>query len=422
VAVEAAREFPGFALAGRLPENVFVPQGIDELAALLRECDDAGRAVVVFGGNTLQSLGNAPARYDVAIDMRALAAVVEYEPRDFTISVEAGITVAALERELAERGQFVPLDAPRPSLATVGGTLASGWLGPRRARYGRSRDYAIGATAVLPDGTVAKSGGMVVKNVTGYDVAKLYIGSLGTLGTIAKANLKTLPVPEVRRIAIAALPERTRARAIANIAALGEEPAAALVVRGFANEIDGRDSIEGRMILLFEGTARAVERATREVRSALGAAGVPETRLVDREAPSTFAHVIDAYVALLGARSATYGNYGLPADLATRRELLAASAHRNELILETIEDLCNGDLVARVSTNMTSEFGVHIGDFEAYRRDALPRTRVLAAPGGVRELLEGWSDVPSSLDTMRALKARFDPRGTLSPGRFVGGI
>ncbi len=399
-----------------------MPQSIDALAAFLRECDDTGRAVVIFGGSTLQSLGNAPARYDVAIDMRALAAVVEYEPRDFTISVEAGMTVAALERELAQRGQFVPLDAPRPSHATVGGTLASGWLGPRRARYGRSRDYVIGATAVLPDGTVAKSGGMVVKNVTGYDVAKLYIGSLGTLGTIAKANFKTLPVPEVRRIAIAALPERTSARAIANIAALGEEPAAALVVRGFANEIDGRDSIEGRMLLLFEGTARAVERATREVRSALGAAGVPETRLVDREVESTFAHVIDAYVASLGARSTTYGNYGLPADLAGRRDLFAAKARQNELILETIEDLCNGDLVARVSTNMTSEFAVHIGDFEAYRRDALPRTRVLAAPGTVRERLEGWSDVPSSLDTMRALKARFDPRGTLSPGRFVGGI
>ncbi len=422
MAVEATRDFPGFGLAGRMPENVFVPQSIDALAAFVRECDEAGRAAVAFGGNTLQALGNAPARYDVAIDMRALAGVVEYEPRDFTISVEAGITVAALERELAERGQFVPLDAPRPSLATVGGTLASGWLGPRRARYGRSRDYVIGATAVLPDGTIAKSGGMVVKNVTGYDVAKLYIGSLGTLGTIAKANFKTLPIPEVRRIAIAALPERTSARAVANLAALGEEPAAALVIRGFANEIDGRDSIEGRMLLLFEGTARSVERATREVRSALGAAGVPETRLVDREVASTFAHAIDAYVAPLGARSATYCNYGLPADLARRRELLAAKAHQSELILETIEDLCNGDLVARVSTNMTSEFVVHIGDFEAYRRDVLPRTRVLAAPGAIRERLDGWSDVPASLDTMRALKARFDPRGTLSPGRFVGGI
>jgi len=422
VAVETAREYPGFALAGRMPERIFVPQTIDELAAFLRECDDAGRAAVIFGGNTLQALGNAPARYDVAIDMRALGAVVEYEPRDFTISVEAGITVAALERELAERGQFVPLDAPRPTLATVGGTLASGWLGPRRARYGRSRDYVIGATAVLSDGTVAKSGGMVVKNVTGYDVAKLYIGSLGTLGAIAKANFKTLPVPESRRIAIAALPERTGARAVANLAALGEEPAAALVIRGFPNEIDGRDSIEGRMLLLFEGTARAVERATREVRSALGAAGVPETRLVDREVPSTFAHVIDAYVASLGARSATYCSYGLPGDLAARRDYLAAGAHQNELVLETIEDLRNGDLVARVSTNMTSEFVVHVGDFEAYRRAALPRTRVLAAPGASRGRLEGWGDVPSSLETMRALKARFDPRGTLSPGRFVGGI
>ena len=412
----------GYALGGHAPADVYRPATIDELRSLVRACDEAGRAIVVFGGNTLQSLGNAPARYDAAIDTRALAAVVEYEPRDLTISVEAGMSVATFDRTLADSGQFVPLDVPRAANATIGGALATGWLGPRRATYGRARDYVIGTTIVLADGTLAKSGGMVVKNVTGYDLSKLYVGSLGTLGTLVRANFKTRPLPVARRIAIAALPERTRARAVANVASLDAEPAAAVIVNGFPDEIDGRDAAEGRMILLFEGSARAVDRATREVRSALGSAGVPETRLVDREVASTFAHVVDAYTASLGARSATFCSYGTTEDAARRRAAFARAAASSDLWIETIEDVRSGDVVCRVSTQTTAEFAERIVTFEASKREALTRTRVFAAPGAARAALEGWADVPSSLDTMRALKNRFDPNGTFSPGRFVGGI
>ena len=422
MAVDVSRGDAAYALSGRAPEITYAPRTIEELAADLRACDERGAAVVFFGGNTLQALGNVPARYDAAIDMRALDAIVEFEPRDLTISVEAGMTVATLERTLAEHGQFVPLDVPRASNGTVGGALATGWLGPRRETYGRARDYVIGTTVVLADGTIAKSGGMVVKNVTGYALSKLYIGSLGTLGAIARANFKTRPLPESRRIAIASLPERTRVRAVANLAALDDEPAAAVVVRGFPNEIDGRDGFEGRLLILFEGSARAVDRATRDVRSALGSAGVPETRLVDREVSATFAHVIDAYVASLGARSATYCSYGFPDDVDARRDAFARAALAHDLALETIEDVRSGDVVARVSAQLTGEFLDRCAAFDADRRAALSRTRVYAAPGAARAHLEGWSDEPSALAKMRDVKARFDPRATLAPGRFVGGI
>ena len=210
-------------LGARAPGAVHAPRDAAELATLLRACDDAGHAVVLFGGNTLQALGNVPARYDVAIDLRGLDRILVHEPRDLTIAVEGGVTLAALDAALAAHGQFVPLDAPQPALATVGGTLASGWLGPRRATYGRPRDFVIGTTVALADGTIAKAGGMTVKNVSGYDLSKLYVGSLGTLGAIVRANFKTLPLPEARRIAVATLPEGTRARAIANVSALDIE-------------------------------------------------------------------------------------------------------------------------------------------------------------------------------------------------------
>ncbi len=410
-----------YALGERVPGNVYSPANAAELAEILRGCDDAGEAAVLFGGNSLQAFGNAPLRYDAAIDLRGLDRILEHEPRDLTISLEAGVTITALDAALLSHGQFIPLDAPRPSRSTVGGTLASGWLGPRRAAYGRPRDFVIGASAALADGTLAKSGGMVVKNVTGYDLAKLYIGSLGTLGAIVSVNFKTLPLPAARRVALASLPEGTRARATANLAGLTHEPAAALVVRGFP-EIDGRPGPEGRLLVLLEGSRRTVDLATRELRSALGSAGVPETRLLDREAGATFASALDAYVAPLGERSATFRSAGSLGDVAQRAARLEEAAAASEFEIETIEDLCTGDVVARISATTAPLFAERLAEFEAQRHAVCCGARVLAAPQRLRALLDGFSDVPQSLATMRALKERFDPRGTLSPGRFVGGI
>jgi glycolate oxidase FAD binding subunit len=422
VTLETAREPLAYALGERVPARVLVPRDADEVATMLRACDDAGEAVVLFGGNTLQALANPPTRYDVALDLRGLANVVAYEPNDLTIAVEAGMTVARLDAALAEHRQFVPLDAPRALRATVGGTLASGWLGPRRNTYGRARDFVIGSTAALADGTLAKSGGMVVKNVTGYDLSKLYVGSLGTLGAIVRANFKTLPLPQARRVAIATLPERTRVRAVANLRALDVEPTAALIVRGFTSEIDGRDGIDGRVFVLFEGSARAIDRATRELRSALGSAGVPETRLIDRDVDAAFARVLDAYVAQLGDRSATFRSPGFPSDTGERFERFLHAARASEMLLETIEDVRTGDAIARVSTPLTADFPERLRTFERERRETLREARVLAAPRVARSILDAWTSVPETLATMRALKTRFDPRATFAPGRYVGGI
>jgi glycolate oxidase FAD binding subunit len=280
----------------------------------------------------------------------------------------------------------------------------------------------IGTTVALTDGTVAKAGGMVVKNSTGYDISKLYLGSLGTLGAILRANFKTIPIPAARRLAVASLPEGTRARAIANTCALQLEPAAALVVQGFPDEIDGRDGVDGRILILYEGSERLVDRATRELRSALGSAGVPETRLIDNGTGAAFARVIDAYVQPLGARSATYRSGGYPTDAANRLESFARVARVSGLALETIEDLRTGDAIARLSADTDATFADRISGFDAERRTALSGARVISAPAAVRGRLDAWGAPPASLATMKAVKARFDPNRTLAPGRLVGGI
>jgi glycolate oxidase FAD binding subunit len=390
-----------YRLGALQPSRVIEPRDADELAALLRKAAEAGAAVVVHGGGTLQRASNAPSRYDVAISTRRLDALHEYDPRDLTAGAGAGMTVAALQRALAEHKQFLPLDAPLASRATVGGTLAAGWAGPRRAAYGRPRDLLIGVTVALADGTLASSGGMVVKNVTGYDMGKLYVGSHGTLGAIVRANFKILPAPPVRRLAIAPFEDEQRGRAIAHALSLAIEPVALLVVDGFR---DAPPPVRPRIIALLEGSDAVVERATRDLRSALGAAGLPETRLLDGDdAARAFQTLLDAYVGLDGDDSATLLARGLPSEAAARAQRVRDALPR----AETIADLRTGDVVVRA----------HDG---AAARDALGHAVLLSA--GPAVALDAWGTPPATLATMRALKVRFDSRGTLAPGRFVGGI
>jgi glycolate oxidase FAD binding subunit len=411
-----------FAIGGRVPSAVHAPASVDALQTLLRDCDRRERAVVFFGGGTHQGIGGVPARYDDAIVLTNLSRTILEDARDLTIAAEGGCTIGALSAALAEHGQFVPFDVPLAHRATVGGTLAAGWLGPRRAAYGRPRDFTLGTHVVLADGTLAHAGGMVVKNSTGYDLSKLYVGSLGTLAAIVRANFRTVPLPRARRIAIAALPERSRSRACANVAALSREPSAALVFRGFTGEVDGDECSEGRAFLLFEGSEAFVEQAVREVRSALGSAGVPATRLIDREVPAVFARALDAYASAIASRSATLRSYGLPSDSHVRVDACERVAADCELACETIEDLRTGDVVARVSAATEAAFAERVLAFDGARRTALGSARFVHAPAAVRGALDVWGAPPETLAATRAIKARFDPNATLAPGRFVAGV
>ncbi len=169
-----------------------VPGTVAEVAAALQRANSAGLAVAVQGGNTLHALGSVVAA-DVTIGTTSLDAFLAHETADLTCSVQAGLTLARFSQALGEAAQFVPIDAPLRQKATVGGTMAAGWLGPRRHLYGRARDFVIGSQIVLADGTIANAGGMVVKNVSGYDMNKLYVGSFGTLGFITQLEFQNAP-------------------------------------------------------------------------------------------------------------------------------------------------------------------------------------------------------------------------------------
>ncbi len=395
---------------------------LDELRKTVASCNSEGKTIEIQGGNTLRAFGAAPAKADVVVSTTGLNALLAHEFHDLTCSTQGGLRLTTFADQLAKHGQFVPIDVPLRKKATVGGALASGWLSPRRHLYGRARDFVIGSQVMLADGTLVHAGGMVVKNVSGYDMSKLYVGSFGTLGIITQLNFKTLPQPQHRRALIAKLPERTRERAVTQVAASAVPPAAAFCVEGFRKSIDGEDGVDGRIVLLLEGSESLVDRGTRELRSALGRAGVPETAIIDTGAWESFERVLDASITSLGERSITYRALGLAGDALDTGTQLRDAANEHELFTDVLIDIMNGDVFVRVSERDSRVFAEKIEACDDAIRKIAPRSVIAAGDAPIRESLNAWGEDPPGIAKMRALKARFDPNGTFNRGRFAGGL
>src|SRR6266851_7936792 len=183
------------AVCGVQPKLVIEPGTETEIAEILRLSNEAGLAVIPRGGGTKLGWGNSPARADVILSTARITEIIEHAWADLTVTVEAGCTVQRLQETLGQHGQRLALDALWPEEATVGGVLCTNDSGALRLRFGALRDLIIGVTIALPDGTLASSGGKVVKNVAGYDLPKLVTGALGTLGVITRVVFRVHPLP-----------------------------------------------------------------------------------------------------------------------------------------------------------------------------------------------------------------------------------
>src|SRR3989442_2470768 len=180
---------PGHTIDGAEPRDVTHAQGESDVVEAIRAANERGQAIVIAGGGTRLAVGDPPARYDVALDLSSLRGIVEYEPDDLVATVRAGTTLVELAEALAPRKQRWPVEAGMHDRATVGGTLASAAGGPSGLRYFHPRDWVIGGRVVLGDGTAVRSGGKVVKNVTGYDLTRPWSGTFGTLAAIVQLPL-----------------------------------------------------------------------------------------------------------------------------------------------------------------------------------------------------------------------------------------
>ena len=188
---------------GVLPDALAEPRSVEELRSAIAEAAAHGSTVAPVGGGTRLDLGNPPASVDLIVSTKRLDRLVRHTPDDLTAAAESGITIARLQAALAEHGQYLAVDPPLPERATLGGTLAVGFSGPAKWQYGNVRDCVIGMSVVQADGKLTKSGGQVVKNVSGYDLARMHVGALGTLGVIVEASLKLTPLPRTETTLLA---------------------------------------------------------------------------------------------------------------------------------------------------------------------------------------------------------------------------
>ena len=256
-------------VAGVQPRLVVEPGSEQELAKVLQLANAAGLAAIPRGGGTKLERGNRPARADVILSTARLHRVIEHAWADLTVSAEAGCTIAKLQETLAKHGQRLALDALWPERATVGGVLSTNDSGALRLRFGSLRDLVIGVTLALADGTMASSGGKVVKNVAGYDLPKLATGALGTLGVITRAIFRLHPLPrETRTISCVTTDLREAQRLVVAIQNSKLAHSALQICCG--------TEMQPRVDILFEGTEAGLTAQLEQVKSMMGAATITD--------------------------------------------------------------------------------------------------------------------------------------------------
>ncbi|HEU5201109.1 MAG TPA: FAD-binding oxidoreductase, partial [Ktedonobacterales bacterium] len=284
-----------FAIDGVAPRLATLPATIEEVAAIVKYASEQHLTVLPVGGSTDLDLGQPPEQYDLALSTTRLNALLEHEAADLTCSVQSGITLADLQQRLRTKGQFLALDPPNTHHATIGGILAANASGPQRLRYGSARDLAIGLRVVLADGTIARSGGKVVKNVAGYDLNKLYIGSMGTLGIIVEANFKLIPCPEQEQTLLVVFHsvEQAMQAAISLLSSVVTPTALELLDQVTQQTIQQQTQqvLPASAVLLaisFAGVARAVARQISDTQTLVARAGGKPTGLLEADAHTRF--------------------------------------------------------------------------------------------------------------------------------------
>ena len=413
-----------YVVEGRTPEAVVFPGTKEEVGAVLAAAGEAGLPVTPWGGGTRMGIGSPPSRIGLVLGLKRLDRILEHEPGDLTVTVEAGLPFETLQAELGKRGQWLSLDPGPGERATVGGMLASDASGPRRHLYGTARDLVIGLTVVLADGSVVRGGGKVVKNVAGYDLPKLFIGSFGTLGVLVEATLKLRPRVDVDRMVVARFERLAEAGAAARaVLASDLVPSALELVDAEALRRLGLGA--GAALLIgLDGIAEQVDWEVYELPRLLGPLGLGDTTVLDGAARE------EAWRALAGLgrpgheRVAAVMKWAaLPGQLAELMAAGAAAAQRNGLVGALTAHAGVG-IVTAVLAGGTSPGAVAatLTEWRALAHGVGGHATVEWAPLAVKERIAVWDAPGPTLRLMKGIKERLDPRGILNPGRFVGGI
>ena len=409
--IDDASALASFAIDDVAPRWLVRPRSVEQLAAVMTVAAEERLAVAPRGGGSAMTLGSPPTRLDLVVDLGGLASIVEYNADDLTVTVQAGAQLHALNRHLLAYRQCLQLD-PVGEAHTVGGVAATGISGPLRFRYGTMRDLLLGVRFVQADGVLTWGGSKVVKSVTGYDIPKLMVGALGTLGILAELTLRLHARPEVERTWFVPLPSVGAAETL--VAAVLDstlQPSRIELLDERALRAEGLPPSPVALLVSFGSVEEAVaEQGERLTRLAQEAGG--EARAVSGEWTTVAAERETRTTLRVGS---------LPSRLRATFELLtrrlagagaALSAHAGLGLWHVALDAGEPETIAALLDDLRHAMTEHGG-----------YVVVTAAPVAVRRRVDPWGPIPAdTLAVMQSIKAAFDPEGRLNPGRFVNGL
>lgn len=438
--VSAPAEIAAREVCGLRPAVVVQPAEAEQVAEILRFAAAEKLAVVPTGGCTKLGIGSPPARYDIALDLSRMNRLLAYDPKDLTLGVEPGVRIEDLLRALAQERQFLPLAVPFADRATIGGIAAANASSPLRHAYGGVRDFCLGMEFVTGEGAQAKGGGRVVKNVTGYDLHKLLIGSLGTLAVITRLNFRTFPMPHAQGAFVATFSSPEAAydfcRAVSHsvltpqMVEVANPGTAALI---FSGEISTR--LEPRtwtVVLTAAGQPAVVERHERELGHLAGLADAQDfLPLTDAEADSVLAHIRE-FPKLMLERAPAASIFRISAvptvtaSLLGKLRILAAQHELDFVSLGRASGVLHAAFLPQIEMKAPSQSLPQV-IAETYRICAQPEMHASAmlewCPTELKTSAEVvWGPPRPDFGLMRRVKNSFDPQNVLAPGRFAGEI
>ena len=405
MSAEARPPTPDDSIAGVAPRRTFWPESTAECAEVMaRESGPVG----FIGGGTELALGRAPSELDAVVRTGRMARILEYAPADMVMVAEAGVTLAQVQAAAAAERQMLALDPPHPERATLGGLVAAAGFGPRRARYGAIRDLIIGIAIVRADAVVARGGGKVVKNVAGFDLPKVFCGSLGTLGLVAEATFRLHPLPETSATALfAGLAAEEVVALLGRVRQAQLEPSSAVALRGASDRFD--------LGVRFEGFGHGVRQQLAGL-AELGRAGAKPCEPLSDDAGFWSRHD--------QARAA--------APLRVKLTALPSRLVAVDALVAPLLGALRGGSFAWYASLGIGFAGGEIDDAAAATAAIISARRELVAAGGslvvetapaeLRSAIDPWGPPPGAFAVMAELKQRFDPGRRLNPGRFVGGL
>jgi len=415
-------------VAGSQPALIVAPGSAEEISDVIHLAAQAGMVIIPWGGGVMMERGFAPTRYDIALSLSRLRAVVDFDEANLTVTVQAGLTLAELQDRLSRANQFLPLNPPLPAQATIGGTVAANASGPGRFRYGSARDLVLGMRVALANGKIIHVGGKTVKNVAGYDLSKVFIGSYGTLGIITEVTFRLLPSPQVRQLLSAVFDSLEMAlNWVMQVMDSELLPTSLTALDQRATQLVFRDSADiggCALIISLDGSAETVERQTKQISALLHSAGARSVNVIGgASGDSTLAAVRDFIPSNLSSLCATAFTANLPlsatAQFVTEVETTASQLDLTPVCLVagdtgTVSCLIQGSEVERLA--------------EIYGRTVVVAARLGGhcvldhALPALRSRVAVWGQPRDDWKLMKVLKQQFDAGGLFCRGRFVGGI